>query len=102
MKTKALKTPKEDTTPDNTVYEQEKDPNGDYVTIAEYIRRRHAADLLKDATASALYHTSLLQPIRKGYIHVYQEGNNKFINWNKYRTYLFRRNFQLPVPKTKK
>ena len=86
---------------DKTVYITEQDPNGDYVSIAEYIRRRHKKDLEKDATASPLYHTALIKKIREGLIPIFVQGKSKFIDWNKSGDFLFKRNFQMPVKRTK-
>ncbi len=87
---------------DKIVYITDQDPNGDYVSIAEYIRRRHKKDLEKNAAASPLYHSIILKKISEGLIPILVQGSSKFIDWNKSGEFLFKRNFQLPVPKATK
>jgi hypothetical protein len=78
----------------------------DYITIADYIRRRHAADLEKDPLADPLYDSSLRKVIKRGEIVLFKQGIHFFIDWNKYRNWVFHRYKQGPKksaePKQKK
>lgn len=73
-----------------------------YVTFAEYINLRHKADLRNDPLASPLYHINLNKAVERGAMEIHEENGTKWIDWNKYGTLLFKRSFQMPVPKTKK
>lgn len=77
--------------PDNTVFITEPDPKGEYVSQAEYIRRRHEADLKKDALADPLFPNTLHRHIKRGHIEVLKQGGNVFIDWNKYHNFVFKR-----------
>lgn len=70
--------------------------DAEYITIAEYIRRRHQADLKKDALAAPLYDSSIRKVTKRGEIVLYRQGSHFFINWNKYKNWVFLRYRQLP------
>lgn len=69
----------------------------DYISITEYIRRRHAKDLEKDPTAKPLWSNTVNAAIIRGDIEIHMQGRFKFIDWNKAKDVLFRRYGEIPV-----
>jgi hypothetical protein len=75
--------------------------NADLVTVSEYARRKHAADLLIDPTSSPISKTTINKKIAQGYIQVIPVNGNKFIDWNIYKNLPFRRYGQMPIKREK-
>lgn len=63
----------------------------EYIPISEYIRRRHKADLEKDSLANPLYDSSIRKVTKRGEIVLYKQGIHFFIDWNKYKNWVFLR-----------
>ena len=66
------------------------EPQTDYITMAEYIRKKHALMLLSNPNARALDHRSLNRAIERGDIIPYKQGDLTFIDWNAYKNIVFR------------
>lgn len=75
------------------------DDSAEYIIMSEYIRRRHEADLLKDKLADKLYDTSIRNVIKRGDIILYKQGTHFFIDWNKYKNWVFSRHKRMPKKK---
>lgn len=63
----------------------------DYVSKSGYIRRRYKQDLETDENAYPLYIQNLTRAIDRGEIVVLVQGKRQFIDWNKYRHFVFLR-----------
>lgn len=74
----------------------------EYVSVAQYIRKRHEADLKKDAQALPLYDSSVRKVMRRGSIIALKSDIHFFIDWNRYKDFMFMRYGQLPKPKAPK
>jgi hypothetical protein len=74
-------------------------PPADWVTITEYIRRKHQADKEKDALATKVSFRTILSKIRSGAMKARQEDDRHFIDWEKYKDYPLRTYFQMPTRK---
>lgn len=68
----------------------------EYITITEFIRRRHAADLEKDPLANPLYDSSIRKVTRRGDIVLMKQGIHFFIDWDMYKNWVFHRYKQGP------
>ncbi len=77
----------------------EPEDGAEYVSVSEYIRKRHQADLLNDPLAEPLYHTSLRRVIENGDMQILVQGGHRFVDWNKYKSFVFMRYKQMPKPK---
>lgn len=75
------------------------DDNAEYIIMSEYIRRRHELDLQKDKLADRLYDTSIRNVIKRGDIVLYKQGSHYFIDWNKYKNWVFSRHKRMPKKK---
>jgi len=75
--------------------------NAELVTVSEYVRRKHAADLIIDPTCSPISKSTINKKIAQGYIQVVEANGNKFIDWNVYKNLPFRRYFQMPIKREK-
>lgn len=80
-------------------YITQPEEGAEYVSMAEYIRRRHKADKEKDPLADVLYHTSIRNVMKRGDIVMLKQGIHFFIDWNKYKFYVFQRYKQMPKRK---
>lgn len=80
-------------------YTEQREEGADYVTVTEYIRRHHKAALEKDPQAKPLYDTSLRKVMKRGEILVLKQGAHFFIDWNKYKGYVFVQYMQRPKVK---
>lgn len=67
------------------------DPDAEYISMAEYIRRRNAEFLEKDKLAPTLYDRSVRLVTKRGDIVLYRQGVHFFIDWNKYKSWVFNR-----------
>ena len=62
----------------------------DPVTIAEYVRRKNLLVREKDPTAPMVWPHSVNNAINGGYISVVVQGGNTFVDWERYKNYIFR------------
>ena len=72
----------------------------DYIILSEYIRRKHALMLENDPFANPVDRSSIMRAVERGDIELYRQGTMVFIDWNKYKGFLFRQYGQMPVKKT--
>lgn len=62
----------------------------EYITIAEYCRRKNEMRLLQNPDApSRLHDTTIYNAIKKGLIGVFVQGTRRYIDWNKYKNVIF-------------
>lgn len=73
-----------------------------YVSVSQYIRMQYEQELEKDPLAKPLSSYQVHARAKEGVIKFFEQGKNKFIDWNKYRNVVFKRNGQLPVPRKQK
>lgn len=81
------------------VAQTEQRPDQMLVSLAEFRRRRHRADLLKDPLARAVSMSQIRAKIISGSIELVSCGGNFFIDWNRYKDFIFRVYFTMPQPK---
>lgn len=65
------------------------DPNAEYIIVSEYVNRRNAEFLKKDPLAPLLYPNSVRLVTKRGDIVLYRQGVHFFIDWNKYKSWVF-------------
>lgn len=62
----------------------------EYITIAEYRRRKNELRLQTNPDAPTLLHdTTIANAIKKGLIGVFVQGTRRYIDWNKYKGVIF-------------
>ncbi len=70
----------------------------EYVTIADFIRRKHELMLETDPLAKPIDRGAVMRAIDRGDIIPYKQGKFKFIDWKAAKNLIFRQYFQMPVP----
>lgn len=73
----------------------------EWVTLTEYIRRKHQQDLLKDALARPVSSNTVRSKMKAGHIKFTEEGGRRFIDWKKYADFPLRTYFQMPTREIK-
>lgn len=73
----------------------------EWVTVTEFIRRKHRMDVEKDALARPVAANTVNSKLNAGSIAFRQEGKRRFIDWNRYKDYPLRTYFQMPTQQQK-
>ena len=63
----------------------------EYVTQAEYLRRKNKQRQEANSGAAEIAPTTLRRKIKEGHIVIFEEGGNKYIDWNIYGDFLFKK-----------
>lgn len=74
----------------------------EYITIADYIRRKHELMLKTDPLAKPVDRGAVMRAIDRGDIIPYRQGKFKFIDWKAAKDLIFRQYFQMPVSAPRK
>lgn len=64
-------------------------PMIDPVSFTEYLRRKNELRQKQNPLASTLYAHALALAVNRGFIKIFISGDRKFIDWVKYKDYIF-------------
>ncbi len=71
----------------------------DWVTIAEYVRRKDELVKKDDPLGAGPSRTTVCRKIDDKFIRAKKINGSLFIDWNRYKDLPFRQYFQMPVPR---